>query len=131
MLHLPELHFSTLGWLAVLGGAMGIGMNKGGLTGLGETYADDHHLAALRAAADAFGVLALISLSLGIINLFPFLPLDGGHIFYVLSFPTPAKTWVYDLSIKAWHERGYWTRGKYDRYRGRVYAHAFCMDFGD
>jgi regulator of sigma E protease len=29
-------------------------------------------------------VLALISLSLGIVNLFPFLPLDGGHIFWSL-----------------------------------------------
>jgi regulator of sigma E protease len=29
-------------------------------------------------------LLALISLSLGIINLFPFLPLDGGHIFWSL-----------------------------------------------
>ena len=30
----------------------------------------------------ALYVLALISLSLGVINLFPFLPLDGGHIFW-------------------------------------------------
>ncbi len=30
-------------------------------------------------------VLALISLSLGIINLFPFLPLDGGHIFWAVA----------------------------------------------
>jgi regulator of sigma E protease len=30
----------------------------------------------------AFGVLALISLSLGVLNLLPFLPLDGGHIFW-------------------------------------------------
>jgi regulator of sigma E protease len=30
----------------------------------------------------ALGILALISLSLGIVNLFPFLPLDGGHIFW-------------------------------------------------
>ncbi|HSI79890.1 MAG TPA: M50 family metallopeptidase [Solirubrobacterales bacterium] len=30
----------------------------------------------------ALGVLALISLSLALINLFPFLPLDGGHIFW-------------------------------------------------
>jgi regulator of sigma E protease len=30
----------------------------------------------------AIFVLALISLSLGIVNLFPFLPLDGGHIFW-------------------------------------------------
>jgi regulator of sigma E protease len=33
----------------------------------------------------ALGVLALISLSLGVINLFPFLPLDGGHIFWALA----------------------------------------------
>jgi regulator of sigma E protease len=33
----------------------------------------------------AFTVLAIISLSLGIINLFPFLPLDGGHIFWALA----------------------------------------------
>jgi regulator of sigma E protease len=33
----------------------------------------------------AIYVLALISLSLGIINLFPFLPLDGGHIFWALA----------------------------------------------
>jgi regulator of sigma E protease len=30
-------------------------------------------------------LLAIISLSLGIINLFPFLPLDGGHIFWALA----------------------------------------------
>ena len=32
----------------------------------------------------AIGVLAVISLSLGLINLLPFLPLDGGHIFWAL-----------------------------------------------
>ena len=30
-------------------------------------------------------VLALISLSLGVINLFPFLPLDGGHVFWAVA----------------------------------------------
>ncbi len=30
-------------------------------------------------------LLALISLSLGVINLFPFLPLDGGHIFWAVA----------------------------------------------
>jgi len=34
---------------------------------------------------DALKVLALISLSLAIINLFPFLPLDGGHIFWAVA----------------------------------------------
>ena len=32
---LASLHFSLWGWLAVAGGALGIGLNKGGLTGLG------------------------------------------------------------------------------------------------
>jgi len=35
-------------------------------------------------AAAALTFLAVMSLSLGIINLFPFLPLDGGHIFWSL-----------------------------------------------
>ena len=35
-------------------------------------------------AWEAFLLLALVSLSLAIINLFPFLPLDGGHIFWSL-----------------------------------------------
>ena len=30
-------------------------------------------------------LLAIISLSLGVINLFPFLPLDGGHIFWAVA----------------------------------------------
>ena len=34
---------------------------------------------------EALSVLALISLSLGIINLFPFLPLDGGHVFWAVA----------------------------------------------
>jgi regulator of sigma E protease len=33
----------------------------------------------------AFFILGLISLSLAVINLFPFLPLDGGHIFWALT----------------------------------------------
>jgi regulator of sigma E protease len=33
----------------------------------------------------ALEILALISLSLAIINLFPFLPLDGGHVFWALA----------------------------------------------
>jgi regulator of sigma E protease len=33
----------------------------------------------------ALDVLALISLSLAVINLFPFLPLDGGHVFWALA----------------------------------------------
>jgi len=34
--------------------------------------------------AEVVGILAIISLSLAIVNLFPFLPLDGGHIFWAV-----------------------------------------------
>jgi regulator of sigma E protease len=34
---------------------------------------------------EAIFLLGVISLSLGVINLFPFLPLDGGHIFWALA----------------------------------------------
>ncbi len=35
-------------------------------------------------AREALTLIAVISLSLAVINLFPFLPLDGGHIFWSL-----------------------------------------------
>jgi regulator of sigma E protease len=41
---------------------------------------------AIELSADrAVFLLAVISLSLGVINLFPFLPLDGGHIFWAVA----------------------------------------------
>jgi regulator of sigma E protease len=49
----------------------------GGYTVTQESFADS--------ATRALQVLALISLSLGIINLFPFLPLDGGHVFWAIA----------------------------------------------
>lgn len=33
---------------------------------------------------------------------------QDGHSFYVLTFPNASKTWVYDASTQAWHERGAW-----------------------
>jgi regulator of sigma E protease len=36
-------------------------------------------------ATQALFLLAVVSLSLGVVNLFPFLPLDGGHIFWALA----------------------------------------------
>lgn len=34
---------------------------------------------------------------------------EGGHLFYVLTFPTADKTWVYDVSTGMWHERASFT----------------------
>lgn len=52
---------------------------------------------------------------------------DGGHIFYAISFPQASKTWVFDLAEKSWHERLYFTNGVWSRYRPRVYTKAFGM----
>ncbi|TPW34414.1 hypothetical protein [Oecophyllibacter saccharovorans] len=30
---------------------------------------------------------------------------EGGHVFYVLSVPGAASSWVYDVSTQLWHER--------------------------
>ena len=43
---------------------------------------------------DAVAILALISLSLAIVNLFPFLPLDGGHIFWAIVEMDPPQARV-------------------------------------
>ena len=50
-------------------------------------------------------VLALISLSLGIINLFPFLPLDGGHIFWALAEKVRGKPIPFRIMERAGRRR--------------------------
>jgi regulator of sigma E protease len=49
----------------------------------------------------ALWVLALISLSLAIINLFPFLPLDGGHVFWALAEKVRGKRIPFDVMERA------------------------------
>jgi regulator of sigma E protease len=46
-------------------------------------------------------LLAIISLSLGVINLFPFLPLDGGHIFWALAEKVRGKAIPFATMEKA------------------------------
>jgi hypothetical protein len=33
--------------------------------------------------------------------------LQEGHAFYVLTFPTANRTWVFDIATEMWHERGW------------------------
>jgi len=41
---------------------------------------------------------------------------QDGHSFYVLTFPSANKTWVYDVATQAWHERA---SGNDNQYRHR------------
>ena len=49
----------------------------------------------------ALQVLALISLSLAIVNLFPFLPLDGGHVFWAVAEKVRGKRIPFDVMERA------------------------------
>ena len=42
---------------------------------------------------------------------------QDGHLFYVLTFPTAQKTWVYDVATGAWHERAGFANGQFIRHR--------------
>jgi len=46
---------------------------------------------------------------------------QDGHSFYVLVFPSAGKTWVYDASTGAWHERAGWDN-QWTRYRPQAQA---------
>ncbi len=54
---------------------------------------------------------------------------EGGHTFYVLTFPTADKTWVYDATASAlagrpqWHERASFetASGAFHRFRGNCF----------
>ncbi len=49
----------------------------------------------------ALQVLALISLSLAVINLFPFLPLDGGHVFWAVAEKIRGKRIPFEVMERA------------------------------
>jgi regulator of sigma E protease len=52
-------------------------------------------------STEALYTLALISLSLAVINLFPFLPLDGGHVFWALAEKIRGKRIPFDVMERA------------------------------
>ncbi len=54
-----------------------------------------------QSTSQALEVLALISLSLGVINLFPFLPLDGGHVFWALAEKVRGKRIPFEVMERA------------------------------
>src|SRR6202045_82903 len=74
------------------------------------------------AIADEIGKYAVISDAIGMV----YQQLD--HVFYVLTFPTTNKTWVYDRTQKLWHER-VWTdsNGQENRIRPNFLIAAYGM----
>ncbi len=59
---------------------------------------------------------------------FAFTYTEGGHFFYVLTFPTGDETWVYDSSTRRWHQRssglngGRWFPNAHSKFNNRDYV---------
>lgn len=48
-----------------------------------------------------------------------------GHSFYVISFPTAQKTWVYDAATQMWHERSFYNTETFSHEHHRANSHCF------
>jgi hypothetical protein len=54
---------------------------------------------------------------------------QGGHSFYVMSFPTSDATWAYDLATGHWHQRACIdSDGKEHRHRADMHAFAYGIN---
>ncbi len=56
---------------------------------------------------------------------FAFTYQQEGHGFYVLTFPTAGKTWVYDVATNEWHERAWRHPSTNELTRWRPNCHVF------
>jgi hypothetical protein len=100
--------------------------NGEALVMMGTAYKAD--IISTPAIADAIGSYETISDAIG------FCYQQGTHIFYLLTFPTADKTWVYDLSTQLWHERAYLDEnGALRRHRANcvavAYGRTICGDW--
>jgi hypothetical protein len=55
---------------------------------------------------------------------------QDGHEYIVLSYDENETTWVYDLSVSAWHERGEYRGRVLGRYRVDSHAYAYNTNVG-
>jgi hypothetical protein len=59
---------------------------------------------------------------------FAFTYQQEGHGFYVLTFPTAGKTWVYDVATNEWHERAWRNPSTNELTRWRPNCYVFFND---
>lgn len=52
---------------------------------------------------------------------------DQGHSFYVIYFPTGDATWVYDVGMDMWHERGFWNDAIDEYEAHHSWSHTFAF----
>lgn len=108
----PEVVGSSLCWLSSTVNGSGMVMRAAGFNPEDiSTYATQYAFDLISDTSDAIGDSYT----------------DRGHTFYVLTFPTGNKTWVWDEQTQIWAERGTWNNstGEYDVWRPLYHAFAF------
>lgn len=85
----------------------------GGVPQIISTAAITYQIGLLSAISDAFGYCYS----------------EGGHTFYVLTFPSANATFCYDAATLMWHERSTWTGSPYviGRHVGNCYVYFASM----
>lgn len=75
------------------------------------TYAVEHEINQYQTGSDALAFIYQMD----------------GHTFYVLTFPTEQKTWVYDLDLNYWHKCGLWNAAasRYEAWFPRYHVRSF------
>lgn len=58
-------------------------------------------------------------------NAYAFAYQQQGHSFYVISFPSDGKTWVFDSSTSMWHERSWYNVNLSRHEHHRAHVHCF------
>lgn len=96
----PQIGCSAVHSIARLGSALvWLGLSERGQNVVIKTEQYSYSDISTRAVEAAISTYPLVSDAIG------FVYEEEGHLFYVLTFPTADKTWVFDATSNQWHER--------------------------
>lgn len=114
----PQIGCSAVNSIARLGASLvWLGKSERGQNVVIRTNQYSYEDISTRAIESQISSYPLVSDAIG------FVYEEDGHQFYVLTFPTADKTWVYDETSKMWHERASFetATGAFHRFRGNCF----------
>lgn len=114
----PQIGCSAVNSIARLGSSLvWLGRSERGENVVIKTEQYSYTNIATQAIANKIASYPLVSDAIG------FTYEEDGHLFYVLTFPTADKTWVYDTASGMWHERASFevATGEFHRFRGNCF----------
>jgi hypothetical protein len=115
----PQIGCSAVNSIARLGSSLvWLASNEQGQNIVVMTNQYSYEIISDQAAAAAIASYPLISDAIG------FAYEEDDHQFYVLTFPTADKTWVFDVATKKWHERASFdpATGEFHRFKGNCFV---------